>query len=75
VSAPWWTQADQAELEVLIDALLDAVSLHREKCKACGPDGPWCEALRDCLKIVVNWRNGRYLLSHAEWRRAEQKAA
>ena len=64
-------QADQAELDVLIDALLEAVLDHRSRCAICRSGGPWCEALRDCFEIVVGWRRQRLRRSRAEWLRRE----
>jgi hypothetical protein len=39
VDAPYWTAADQAELDVLLYALVDSYFEHRERCRACQP-GP-----------------------------------
>jgi hypothetical protein len=70
----WWTPADSAELDVLVDALLDAVYMHREQCKICATGGPWCDALRDCLQIVQEWRRSRDRLSKAEHLRVKAAA-
>lgn len=33
----WWTAADGAELDVLVDALVRGQEHHRENCRACRP--------------------------------------
>ena len=67
----WWTDADQAELDVLVDAFVGAVLDHRCRCSVCSTGGPWCDALCDCLAIVVEFRNTRARRSEAEWLRAQ----
>jgi hypothetical protein len=64
---PWWTEADRAEFDVLIDALVGAVLDHRQRCTICAAGGPWCAALRDGLCIVIEWRNTRIRRSKAAW--------
>lgn len=70
--APWWTPADSAELGVLVNAFVEAVFDHRERCSVCRADGPWCEAIRGCFEIVLSWRRERRLRSEAEWLRRVQ---
>jgi hypothetical protein len=71
-TAPYWTAADRAELDVLIDALLGAVAIHRERCRVCSAGGPWCAPLRDCFESVLAWRRTRELRSLAAWLRMRQ---
>jgi hypothetical protein len=37
-NAPWWTPADQAELDVLVWALVSDYETHRQLCRACRPE-------------------------------------
>lgn len=62
----WWTAADQAELDVLVDAFVGAVFDYR-RCSVCAAGGPWCDAVRDCFHIVIDWRNTRARRSEAAW--------
>jgi hypothetical protein len=53
VETPYWTDADQAELDVLVHTLTVEFDAHRQKCRACQP-GPceryeaWLAHERDC---------------------------
>lgn len=67
----WWTDADQAELEVLIDAFVRGVLDHRARCPHCTTHEPWCENLRDAFDVVLEWRNTRARRSRAFWLREE----
>ena len=69
---PWWTEADQAELDVLLNAFIDGVYLHREKCAVCRNGGPWCDALRRGFEDVLDFRRSRAMLSKALYLRARQ---
>jgi hypothetical protein len=75
-AAPWWTDADAAELDVLFDAFLEeAYWKHLERgCDECGSGGPWCDGLRDVFEIVLDWRRRRRLQSKAEWLRCRERA-
>jgi hypothetical protein len=66
MTGEWWTAADAAELDVLVDALMDAAYDHRVRCKVCSTGEAWCDALRDCLQIVQGWQHSRDRLSKAE---------
>ena len=70
MKAPWWTEADAAELGVLVDELVGAALDHRRRCSVCKTGGPWCGPLRDCYEITIAWRNTRSRQSKAEWLRA-----
>jgi len=72
VSAPWWTDADAAELRVLIEELIDGVYQHRERCSICCEGAAWCEPLREALEEVVRWRGRRLSASYAAAMRAKQ---
>jgi hypothetical protein len=47
MSAPWWTDADAAELDVLVFELSRSYDEHRKRCAACQPG--------DCPEVVA-WR-------------------
>jgi hypothetical protein len=70
--APWWTAADQAELDVLIHAFVDAVWAHRARCSTCASGGLWCVPLREALEAVLDWRWSRLLRSKAAWLRERE---
>jgi hypothetical protein len=35
-AALWWTEADDAELDVLLDAFIGIYYRHRDRCDECG---------------------------------------
>ncbi len=72
VKAPWWTDADAAELRVLIEELIDGVYLHRERCSICCEGAAWCQPLREAFEEVVHWRGRRLSASYAAAMRAKQ---
>jgi hypothetical protein len=74
-SQPYWSEADQSELDVLVFELVKAVHAHREGCSICRTGGPWCVPLVDGLEAVLDWREGRVLRSKAAWLRARQTLA
>lgn len=64
-----WTFADQAELDVLLWALVTGYFEHRERCARC--DGPLpCPHVQAAIREVVDWRDARALLTRAEVLRA-----
>lgn len=71
-AAPWWTEADQAELDVLIDAFVRGYYSHQEGCAECRRSGPWCGDMREGWRLIEEWRTSRILLSQAAWLRAHQ---
>ncbi len=73
------TPADLAELDVLVWELVTGYFEHRQKCRACAasrqPGGLPCAHLQAAIREVVDWREGRMLLSTAQALRAEQEEA
>jgi hypothetical protein len=70
---PWWTPADRADLDAFAHELVDAVHAHRGAgCELCAAGYPPCPVVREAIKRVVEWRQGRMLLSRATWLRARQ---
>lgn len=69
---PWWTDADQADLDLLTWEFVNAVQQHRERCPECAAGGPWCQPLVDAFQAVLDWRQGRILFSRAAFHRAHQ---
>jgi hypothetical protein len=69
---PWWTPADQAELDLLVFEFVHAAFRHREACSVCLTGGPWCLPLRDAWDGLIGWRDGRVLRSKAGWLRARE---
>ena len=63
-----WTDADQAELDVLLWALVDGWDKHRRTCRL----DP-CPHLHDAIHEVVDWRQARMFLSEAQALRIEQE--
>ena len=64
----FWTAADQAELDVLIWALVDGWDKHRHTCRL----RP-CPHLHDAIREVVDWRQARILLSNAQAFRLDEE--
>jgi hypothetical protein len=76
VTTVCWTPADQAEIDVLVWALVTDYSEHRQRCRACQPDPPPrapypCPHLQAAIREVCDWREARILLSRAEALRRE----
>jgi hypothetical protein len=70
---PWWTPADQAELEVFAYKLVDGVYEHRAAgCEVCAAGYPPCPVVTEATERVVEWRERRIMLSRATWLRARQ---
>jgi hypothetical protein len=73
---PWWTEADDAELDLLTAEIVDPVWAHRRRCEACAIEG-WCDevrtALADALDVVLDWRRRRILRSRAIGLRLRQE--
>jgi hypothetical protein len=70
---PWWTPADDAELNVVTHELVDAVFSHREAgCETCAAGYPPCPVVQEAIAKVVDWREARILRSRAAWLRARQ---
>jgi hypothetical protein len=76
---PWWTEADDAELAVLVAELMLLMPEHRAWCPACElqrREGWPCRSVTSAIAAIINWHWRRDLLSRAEWlRRLEQERA
>lgn len=69
--APWWTAADQAELDVLIAYFVELAWAHRV-CRACHERGTMCGQLEAIWDEIEDWLKRRSLLSKAEYLRSIQ---
>jgi hypothetical protein len=67
-----WTAADQAELDLHLWRVVDAVFGHRESCDTCRAGVEPCGYVRDAIGELVDWRRERILLSAAEHARLER---
>ena len=72
--APYWTEADQAELDLLTHELVRTAFVHGERCSTCRARGRSCPAMLDAIEAVLEWREGRVLRSKAAWLRTRQQA-
>jgi hypothetical protein len=70
---PWWTAADEAELDVIVHEFVTNAFRHRDGCPTCHTGGPWCRSLREAFDVVVEWRDGRVLRSKAAWLREREQ--
>jgi hypothetical protein len=61
----YWTEADKAELAVLLNEWTDGVYAHRQHCTVC-TTREWCNNIREALYIILDWQYHRALLTHAE---------
>ncbi len=71
---PWWTQADQAELDALWWEWCIGQAEHRDRCTACLEHervygGQWCASLQAALQVVLDFRESRIRVSKAQWLR------
>ncbi len=66
----WWTAADQAEADLLVHELVTGFFDHRQWCRQ-----PVCPHLAEALKVILEWRRRRELLSIAARLRAAQDLA
>jgi hypothetical protein len=70
---PWWTRADEAELDVRVHELVVSALAHREAgCEPCASGYPPCPFVGALIAEVVAWRDHRILRSRAAWLRARQ---
>jgi hypothetical protein len=74
-TAPWWTLADDAELDLLVHEFIRAAFAHRADCETCRGGRAWCGPLADAFEGVLEWRRGRVLRSRAAWLRELQDTA
>jgi hypothetical protein len=71
---PWWTPADEAELDAFAQVLVDSVYEHRAAgCEVCAAGYPPCPVMTDAIERVVEWRDRRIRLSRAAWLRAREE--
>lgn len=76
-SQPYWTDADQAELDVLTWTLVQAMDRHERLCRLWAAEVAeygigWCPHLSEALGLVLEWRAGRILKSKAAWLRRRE---
>jgi hypothetical protein len=67
---PWWTEADDAELDLLAYELVRGYFEHKPRCASCAAGDPPCPHLRRAIEAVTEWREARELRSRAEYLRA-----
>jgi hypothetical protein len=70
MTVAFWTDADQAELDVLVWAVVDGWQKHRRTCQL-----EPCPHLQAAIREVCDWREARALRSKAEALRTERDAA
>jgi hypothetical protein len=71
-SPPWWTEADSAELDALVYALVDGIYEHRPRCASCAGISP-CPHIRKAVESVADWCRWRELQSRARWLRKQRE--
>jgi hypothetical protein len=76
LDSPWWTEADDAELDLLVDELIRLEYAHRERCPVCSVGIVRANCPKSCaaIEVVLGWRERRILRSKASWLRARQAA-
>jgi hypothetical protein len=68
----WWTDADAAERDALVDALVHGLPAHAARCRACS-ERRHCPHAQEALEVFLEWQRGRRLLSRATYlRRLEE---
>jgi hypothetical protein len=67
-----WTEADGAELDLVVHEMVDDVFEHRQGCETCAAGYPPCPWVRAAVERVIEWRDDRVLRSKAAWLRARQ---
>lgn len=76
---PWWTEADQAELDCLLHELVVGIFTHRERCARCiahrnREQGSLpCPHVGKAIAVVVDWHQARDLRSYARWVRLQRE--
>jgi hypothetical protein len=77
VNTWWWSEADQAELEVAIYDFLSVVEDHKD-CEACSEaklvGRRFCEPIIKAIEALCDWKEKRDLLSRAEFYRSWRNA-
>jgi hypothetical protein len=69
----WWTEADQAELDVVAWELTAAIRDHRRDCLSCWIGSSSCPSVRAAVEAVVEWVRVRSLRSRAVYLRSGQE--
>jgi hypothetical protein len=64
---PWWTEADDAELDCLVCELVDAVLEHRGWCETCRAGQLPCRQVGTAIDVVLKWRQLRIFRSRAAY--------
>lgn len=64
-----WTEADQAELNVGIWALVCAIDEHKPGCVICEIGFPPCPVVGTMIEALIDWFVLRRMLSKAEYLR------
>lgn len=62
----WWTEADEAELDLLLWTLVDAYFEHKEHCEVCFLGKERCEQVVEAVREAADWTHFRQLRSKAE---------
>lgn len=74
---PYWTEADDAEMDVLVAELV-RIYPHPQTCERCVVQGypcdPFRKALESALEAITGWRDNRILQSKAAYYRAREAA-
>jgi hypothetical protein len=65
---PWWTAADDAELDALVYELVRVAFEHRSSCD----HGVPCTNVSRACDVVLDWLEARKRRSRALWLRAQQ---
>jgi hypothetical protein len=69
---PYWTDADDAELMVLVHEFLGGIFEHNERCSVCTKGEAWCAHVREAFNVVLDWLECRRAASFAAAMRARQ---
>jgi hypothetical protein len=76
VSDPWWTDADQAEFELLVFEFFGLAFVHYAACPTCLAGKtvctPYLEAVHGALNPILEWMRAREARSHAQWVRERE---
>jgi hypothetical protein len=65
IAPPYWTAADDAELMVLVQELVDGIYEHNERCSICSRGEAWCAHVREAFDVVLDWIERRRAASFA----------
>jgi hypothetical protein len=69
---PWWTEADEAELAVVVWELVTGYEEHKAlDCPGCASPGP-CPQVREAVEAAVDWARKRHLVSRGQLLRERQ---